>query len=357
MAKDQDLFDDTTMSFGEHLEVLRVHVIKALIGLVIAVCVSLLFADKVLYLMQFPLMSVMRANSMTVQNDVAATSANAAWYAGWFGTSGKPAEKPEDTPAPVKQLPLVVSFEIGALLAELHERYPDRFSAPAPNAKPDFISLPGQVDRESVKAMLQEMSRESDLTPRTDDIDEAFMIWMKVAMIVGLLLASPWIFYQLWLFVAAGLYPHEKAYVYKFVPLSIGLFLGGSIFCFFIVMPIVISFLASFNTWLNLRQELKMTNFITWSMSLSVMFGLSFQLPLVMMVLDKLNIVTAAVYREQWRMAVMIMAVLAVVLTPSDPYSMILMLVPLLLLYAFGIFLCSHSPALPGRKVATARAS
>ena len=92
---------------------------------------------------------------------------------------------------------------------------------------------------------------------RTDSVDEAFMIYLKVSLVCGVLIASPYIFWEIWLFVAAGLYPHERKYVYTYLPMSLGLFLGGAALCFFAVIPIVLDFLFGFNAWLGLRPEMK----------------------------------------------------------------------------------------------------
>src|SRR5690606_28773 len=75
---------------------------------------------------------------------------------------------------------------------------------------------------------------------------EAFMIWMKAGMVAGLVLARPWIFYQNWLFVAAGLYPHEKTYVYLYMPISILLFFGGASLAYVFVFDPVLDFLFTF---------------------------------------------------------------------------------------------------------------
>jgi len=182
----------------------------------------------------------------------------------------------------------------------------------------------------------------SSMIPRTDTPDEAFMIYLKVSLILGVIISSPWIFYQLWLFIGAGLYSHERKYVYTYLPLSIFLFLGGVAFCFFGVIPFVLKFLFEFNTWLGLRPEIKMANWITFALMVSVMFGVSFQLPLVMLFLERISLVSAKLYREKRRHAILVIAFLSMVLTPSDPVSMMMMMIPLCVLYEFGILLCGR---------------
>src|SRR5260370_19245605 len=105
----------------------------------------------------------------------------------------------------------------------------------------------------------------ASMIPRTDTPDEAFMIYLKVSLILGVIISSPWVIYQLWLFIGAGLYSHERKYVYTYLPMSIILFLGGAAFCFFGVIPFVLNFLFEFNKWLGLRAEIKMASWITFA--------------------------------------------------------------------------------------------
>ena len=171
------------------------------------------------------------------------------------------------------------------------------------------------------------------------------MTYLKVAFVAGLLLASPWVFYQAWLFVATGLYPHERKYIYVYLPLSTVLFVGGAVFCFYAVFPFVLHFLLGFNEWLGVQPQIRLSEWISFAIMLPLMFGLAFQLPLVMLFLERISIFDAPTYREKRRMAVLVIAVLSMFLTPADPMSMLLMMFPLVILYEFGIMLCSYSPA------------
>jgi len=217
---------------------------------------------------------------------------------------------------------------------------------PAPPEDAPAVSVDVSIEGTPFGLLVDKLRREN-LRPRTDGVDEAFMIYLKVSLVIGLFISSPWILYQLWLFVAAGLYPNERRYVYTYMPLSIALFLGGAAFCFFIVIPYVLKFLLGFNIWLDLRPEIKISSWIMFSLVVSLMFGLSFQLPMVMLVLERIGMVEVSLYREKRRWAILIISFLSMVLTPSDPVSMIMMLVPLTLLYEFGIFLCGRRVVKP----------
>lgn len=174
---------------------------------------------------------------------------------------------------------------------------------------------------------------------------EAFMIWMKAGIVAGLVLASPWIFYQIWLFVAAGLYPHEKNQVYIYLPISTGLFLAGASLAFCFVFQPVLDFLFSFNDSLNAEFQPRIGEWLSFVLIMPIGFGVSFQLPLVMLLLNRIGVVSIELFIQQWRIAVLIIFVAAMVLTPSgDPISMLLMAVPLCLLYVLGIGMCKYMP-------------
>ncbi len=173
---------------------------------------------------------------------------------------------------------------------------------------------------------------------------EAFMIWMKAALVTGLVLGSPWIFYQVWIFVAAGLYPHEKNYVYLYLPISILLFFGGASLAYLFVFDPVLNFLFMFNTSMNAEFDPRIGEWLSFVLILPLGFGIGFQLPLVMLFLNRIGIMTIETYIQQWRIAILSIFVIAMVLTPADPYSMLLMAIPLCLLYVVGILMCKWMP-------------
>lgn len=170
------------------------------------------------------------------------------------------------------------------------------------------------------------------------------MIWMKAALMTGLVLASPWVFYQIWVFVAAGLYPHEKHYVYLYLPISVALFLGGASLAFLFVFDPVLDFLFTFNQGMNADFDPRVGEWLGFVLILPLGFGISFQLPLVMLFLNRLGLASLEFYVQQWRIAVLVICVISMVLTPADPVSMLLMAVPLCLLYLLGIGMCLFMP-------------
>ncbi len=115
------------------------------------------------------------------------------------------------------------------------------------------------------------------------------------------IIASPGIFYFIWEFVSAGLYPHERRYVYFFLPSSVGLFLIGAAFAFFVVFQLVIGFLLTFNSYMGVGMTPRLNDYMSFALMLPLGFGISFQLPLVMLIVERLGIASVKLYLEQWR--------------------------------------------------------
>ncbi len=173
---------------------------------------------------------------------------------------------------------------------------------------------------------------------------EPFMIYIKAALLAGVLIASPGIFYNIWSFVAAGLYHHERRFVYVFGPFSLILFFSGVALVFFFVFRIVLRFLFTFNEWLGIGIQPRITEWLGFALILPLGFGIAFQLPLVMLFLERIGVFTVRAYLSRWRIAILVIFVLSMFLTPADPGSMMLMAIPLTVLYFGGVLLCRYMP-------------
>jgi sec-independent protein translocase protein TatC len=168
---------------------------------------------------------------------------------------------------------------------------------------------------------------------------EAFMTVLKISIYAGLILALPFILYQFWAFIMTALYEKERRSVLPYVGFTTGLFLAGVAFGYFIVLPVGLRFLVGYGGQF-FEPLLKAGEYTSFVVLFLLAFGCVFELPLVMMLLAWIGIVNAKRMAKVRKYAVVVMAVIAMVITPSqDPLSMMLMLVPLLLLYEFGIWL------------------
>jgi len=256
-------------------------------------------------------------------------------------------------------------------------------------------------------APLYTVLAQKGLTPQLQytELGEPFVVWIRVSMIVAAAVASPWIVYQLWQFVSAGLYPHERKYVTRYAPLSIVLLVTGMLFVYFLVLPWSIEFFIDFGStieiggqqrlateqrtpttlpklhgdppnpvenevWIDtasgmlkyfsggkihsvrsssdsmLTPDIKLSDYISLVVGMLLIFGLSFQLPLVVMALARIGIIDVAGLKNSRRYVYFLLAIVACAITPGDVITAsIALTLPLCLLYELGIWLAGVRPA------------
>lgn len=352
-ADDEDLFQSSTMTFGEHLEELRGCLIRASIGLAAGVFIGFFVARPVVHLLEHPLREAL---GEYYSNKALALAK------GWQGP-----------PLPYSEGEIVDAVTNRGLTYELREIHPDRLatllnrdSLPTDDTKGNKDTKDSVTQKESdtfkadslVPIMLwQPLSRDTRVSITTLSAQEAFGIFIKAALLVGFVLSSPWIFYQLWSFVAAGLYPHEKRLVHVFLPASIGLFLSGVLIAFCFVFRFVLNYLLDFNDKLGLDPDPRISEWMSFVLILPIGFGLGFQLPLVMLFLERIGVFEVADYISQWRLAVVTIFIVSAILTPADPYSMLFLALPLCVLYLGGIGVCQRMGIREPRAVQATNAS
>jgi sec-independent protein translocase protein TatC len=166
---------------------------------------------------------------------------------------------------------------------------------------------------------------------------EMFMLWIKIAALTGVLIASPYIMLQVWLFIAPGLYAKEKKLAIPFVISSSALFLSGAAFSHYFVFPAAWNFFAGFsNEYVEFTPRVGPVFGMYVKLLLGI--GLTFQLPVLMFVLARLGIVTAAFLMRNFRYAVLFIFIFAAVITPdANPVTQIMVAGPMVVLYALGI--------------------
>ncbi|MEK6246955.1 MAG: twin-arginine translocase subunit TatC [Planctomycetales bacterium] len=350
-----DLFAGSTMTFGEHLEELRRCLFRALICLFLGTLAGLGVSKWVVQVINGPLQRSLEGyyelEAVTRYTDFAAQR-------------------------DAEGLPKPYSIEnVKELIEQQHLIYTMYFvhaSAVRVQLEIDESQEPGnQTNKDSAANVTQDGAKKEkaknltadDLVPlfywRKMDEDErmsikalnpteAFMVWLKASIVTGFVFASPLIFYFIWSFVAAGLYPHERQYVHIFLPFSVILFLTGALFCFFAVFPIVLEFLFTFNADLGIVPDPRISEWLSFALFLPLGFGLSFQLPLVMLFMERIGMFGVTSYLAKWRIAVLVICVISMLLTPADPLSMVAMALPLVVLYFLGIGLCRYFPKRKG---------
>jgi len=342
-----DLFDNSTMTFGEHLEELRHSLVRAILSLAAGLVIGLFFADRIVLFVQMPL-----------QTAIQKFNADRALYQLGYD------------PADEKNAGLHEFLSTNALIWEVVYEIPEEYqslsmasmqasqvdaTAEATVETEDEADSPMVVEAVEMAELLKALPDPSKLEPKIQlrqnktglsslKMEEPFMIWVKAGLIVGAVIASPMIFYHLWTFVAAGLHRHERKYVYIYLPFSVVLFISGVVLAFFLVLHYVLSFLLAFNGSMDVAVEPRLSYYVNFVLLLPLGFGIAFQLPLVMLFLQRIGLFETEAYIESWKVAVLVIFVISMILTPADVTSMIALAVPLVFLYAMGILLCKFIP-------------
>ena len=317
------------MSFGEHLEELRSALIKAIAALAIGVLIGFLFANRVVAYIQTPLKQGLAEFRLTQ----ASKKFNA--YLAEREAAGDPIPKEQQEAA--RQL--------------IEDKLLPRIWRVDPNDLATVLEANG-IDAAELRAA-EGLLPLTVYTPSIDDprnqtigthVLDGFSVFVKAALLVGVIISSPATFYFLWSFIASGLYPHERNKVYLFLPFSLGLFLFGAAVAFFIALGYVLDTLFWFYLQLEIDPLPQIGQWLNFALLLPIGFGIGFQLPLVMLFLERIGIFKVEDYVENWRYGVLAIAIASMLLTPSDWQSMVLLGVPMVGLYFGGIALCRLWP-------------
>lgn len=324
MLTDKDLFEEekqmVAMSFGDHIEELRTRLILALLGLAVGVVLTFIpplnLGMRVMRQMQDPAQEALDVfyKQRAIVRAAAAEKAHA-------------------------RTPMEADIPADLFARQVRELFP---TLPAPTAESlqgKVVTLPLQLKNSelitSISKNIEQKNALVSLAPL-----ESITIFFMVCLVAGLVLASPWVFYHLWAFVAAGLYRHERHYVTKFLPFSLGLFLGGVFLCYFGVLPVTLGFLLQFNVWLGIEPTLRISEWMSFATILPLVFGVAFQTPLIMLFLERVGIFTVEDFRAKRKFAILIMVIAAAVLTPGpDVFSQLMLAVPMIALYELGILM------------------
>jgi len=175
-----------------------------------------------------------------------------------------------------------------------------------------------------------------DIQLHVTEVAGSFYAYMKVAIITGLLAALPIVFYQMWAFIAPGLYRTEKTAVLPLVLISTLLFLVGAAFCYWTVLPLALRFLIGFSGDI-IRPIITVGSYISFAGLMMLAFGAGFQLPIIAYFLGRLGILSSSVMVRGRRYAIVIILIIAAILTPPDVISQVLLAGPLYVLYEISI--------------------
>ena len=170
------------------------------------------------------------------------------------------------------------------------------------------------------------------------DIVEPFMVTIKVSLLVSIIAASPYWFYQFWKFVEPALYPSERKYILPFSVVSMFLFILGTAFCFWVIMPMALEFLISWGQQFA-EPDITVQGYISFLTLLVIGFGLVFEAPLILVVLSLFGVINAKMLKSARRHVIVGCFVIAALITPPDWVSQIGMAVPLYFMFEIAILI------------------
>ncbi|MFM0739105.1 twin-arginine translocase subunit TatC [Paraburkholderia xenovorans] len=169
------------------------------------------------------------------------------------------------------------------------------------------------------------------------DVTGSFFVPMKVTMLVAFVIALPIVLYQIWAFVAPGLYQHEKKLVGPLVGSSYTLFLCGMAFAYFVVFPTIFRVMAHYNAPLGAEMTTDIDNYLSFVLTMFIAFGVTFEVPIVVVLLVRMNVLTIKKLREIRPYVIVGAFVISAVVTPPDVFSQLILAIPLIVLYEAGI--------------------
>jgi sec-independent protein translocase protein TatC len=169
------------------------------------------------------------------------------------------------------------------------------------------------------------------------DVTGSFFVPMKVTMLVAFVIALPIVLYQIWAFVAPGLYQHEKKLVGPLVGSSYTLFLCGMAFAYFVVFPTIFRVMAHYNAPLGAEMTTDIDNYLSFVLTMFLAFGVTFEVPIVVVLLVRMNVLTIKKLKEIRPYVIVGAFVISAVVTPPDVFSQLILAIPLIVLYEAGI--------------------
>ena len=192
---------------------------------------------------------------------------------------------------------------------------------------------------------IKALAESAELSLITTQLMESIMVKLQMALIIGIVVSLPFVFYFLWSFVAPGLYNNEKRWILPLVWGATGCFFTGAALAFLVIIPLLLKFMKAFIP-AGIPGMFTIGNFVTTLLKFTLLFGVVFELPMVSFFLAKLGILKHTWMVAYRKYAIVIIFILGAVFTPPDPISQVIMAVPLIILYEISIWVARFA----GRK-------
>ncbi|CAH2786889.1 MAG: Twin-arginine translocation protein TatC [uncultured Caballeronia sp.] len=185
------------------------------------------------------------------------------------------------------------------------------------------------------RPLMQNLPRDGKMI--VTDVTGSFFVPMKVTMLVAFVIALPFVLYQIWAFVAPGLYQHEKKLVAPLVFSSYTLFLCGMAFAYFVVFPTIFRVMAHYNAPLGAEMTTDIDNYLSFVLTMFIAFGVTFEVPIVVVLLARMGVVSIQKLKQIRPYVIVGAFVISAVVTPPDIFSQLILAIPLVVLYEAGI--------------------
>jgi len=180
---------------------------------------------------------------------------------------------------------------------------------------------------------------------------DAFLTKILVAFASGAVLSAPNTFFQFWMFIAPGLHENERKQAMPFVLFSTMFFLIGISFCFFGVLPFAFKFFSDEFISIGLSPQIRISEYLSFVVKLLLVFGCMFEMPIIIFLLGRLGIVTHHQLKEHFRIAIVMIFVIAAIVTPPDVFTQLMLAIPLCALYYMCIFVCRYAEGLRKKSI------
>jgi len=305
-----------SMSFGDHLDELRRRLIYSIGGFLLFFVVGLFFQEELLEVLVQPHFWAQDYLKDTLDERRLEARKNDPEQAKWEG------------------LLTACGIELdnsGFLIVQSIERAGDNSSA----SKTDYVIR-------QLVAMDYEKHLKANYPPDQLVVlkyQESFLVYMKVCAVFALLLGIPFTLYNFWKFIATGLYHNERKVIYFAAPLSLGLFAAGILFGYFLLIRYGLRFLVTYGDPELIRSSMTLSFYFSLFVLLTLVVGIVFQLPMIMLALGKIGIVTPSSLRKHRKIAILLAFIVGAFLTPPEPFTQIMLALPVVFLYEFGIIL------------------
>lgn len=324
--------EGSQMSFLDHLDELRKRLIYSVLSIVVTFAICFTFSEQIYRFLSVPVIRQLQKERRTQQakygsiNIDEVREGEVVQYTFTRETSVNGVKVPLGTTIPVKRL--TINGMPTLVLAQ-------RWSVAKTILPIDTPIEQVQKEGES-KVFFDDESNQLVLR----GVTSPFMVYMRVAIYAGIALAIPFLFYQLWAFIAPGLYHHEKRYVMPVILMSTFFFLMGASFAYLVAFPAVCDYMLGLAMEGGFRPLLDAEDYLDLIIMVMLGLGIVFQIPTISFILGRIGLLTAKMMLKAWRYAIVGIAIVAAVATPTpDAFNMMMFAIPMMLLYFLSILI------------------